>query len=191
MKNIDMGHDQLVDIVSDSDGWSLFFHEAGRTGHVAPSLDEIEVLGIDAAGTATGMRLGRGRDVSSVRIGGDLSETARIRLHVVHGDHLHKREVDGTAAAPVVSRMTLADGTVVVASRPSSTRVLLARSNGAAPAPSELTVEAVMPKPLRGQVVELIAVKGADAASVAASGKVDGTAFVRFTCRGETLQVVV
>lgn len=191
MKGINMGHDQLVDVAFGSDGWSLRFYEAGKAGYVAPTLDDIEIQAVAVDGSVAEMRLARGADVSSVRIDGDLSEAARIRVHVMHGDHFHKREVDGPAAAPVASSVTLADGSVVEATRPSASRVVLAWSNGAAPAPAEVAVEAVAPAPIPGQVAELIAVKGANGASIAASGKVAEAAFVRFTCRGETFQVAV
>lgn len=191
MKGINMGHDQLVDIVSGPQGWGLHFYEDGKTGYVAPALDDIEIQGIGADGSVAEMILRKGADASSVKIDGDLSAAARIRVHVMHGDHFHKREVDGPAAATVASSVTLADGAVVEASRPSASRVVLVWSNGAAPAPSEVVVEAVTPEPTPGQIADLIAVKGSDAASVAASGKVAEAAFVRFTCRGETFQVAV
>ena len=191
MKRIDMGHDQLVDIVSGPDGWSLYFHEDGKTGYVAPGLEDIGIQAIGTEGTVTTVPVSKGKDVPTVKIDGDLSTAARIRVHVLHGSHFHKREVEGPAAAPVASSVTLSDGAKVEVSRPSATRVVLVWSTGAAPAPADVVVEAVASDPIPGQVSDLLSIKGSDAATIAASGKVADAAFVRFNYGADTFQCAV
>jgi hypothetical protein len=196
--SIHMGHGQMVDIVEQGpDRWELIFSEAGKTDYAAPPLKDIKVEAIDTNGAIHALSIAASGKHASIVASGRVAGAYRVRVMVMHGDHVHSRESllpgkydvapkAGVHGGSVASFSTASIEAKLIA--PDAFELRFASPQGAAmtpPAAESIILQAIGPKAEDYQIRNLAVRQGDTPGTLVASGKIKDATYLRLALKSD------